>query len=490
MTTTHTKINDKNATSLEWRRTKIVATLGPACSKTEEIKALIEAGADVIRLNMSHGDHETHSKVYHRVRRAAKSLNKHISILADLCGPKIRTGTFENDSIVLKTDDKVTVTTRKIIGSDGLICSQYKNLHKDVAKGERILLDDGNLELKILSVKDRDIFCEVTYGGILKNHKGMNLPDTVVSTGSFTNKDKVDAKLAVELGVDFIALSFVRDAADVKRLQRYLQKMHADIPIISKIEKPEAVVNIEEILNVSYGIMVARGDLGIEVQPEKVPLIQQDLIAAARIKNKPVIVATQMMESMITNSRPTRAEIGDVANAALLSADAVMLSGETSVGKYPNMAISYMDRTLREMEVYQWNRGSFAEPLDFNNSKESNHFKQAVGHAVMTLADNLKLQGIIVPTSSGSTARVISAYRPTSPLVSISPNAQVCRQLMLSWGVIPVLVAEKLTHDWNALCEAVARQQKLVKTGNNFLFVSGFNPDPKLDKPTLKLITV
>ncbi|MBL4762002.1 MAG: pyruvate kinase [Gammaproteobacteria bacterium] len=490
MTTTEKKHNDKNEISLEWRRTKIVATLGPACSKPTEIKALIEAGADVIRLNMSHGDHETHSKVFQRVRRVAKSLNKHIPILADLCGPKIRTGIFENDSIVLENGDKVTVTTREVIGSDGLIFSQYKNLHKDVAKGERILLDDGNLELKILSVKDRDIFCEVIYGGVLKNHKGMNLPDTVVSTRSFTNKDKIDAKLAVELGVDFIALSFVRDAADVKRLQRYLKKMHADIPIISKIEKPEAVDNIEEILDASYGIMVARGDLGIEVQPEKVPLIQQDLIAAARIKNKPVIVATQMMESMITHSRPTRAEIGDVANAALLSADAVMLSGETSVGKYPNMAISYMDRTLREMEAYQWRRGSFAEPPKFDTSKESNHFKQAIGHAVMTLADNLRLQGIIVPTNSGSTARVISAYRPTSLTISISPNAQVCRQLMLSWGVMPVLVAEKLTYHWHALCEAVARQQKGVKSGDNFLFVSGFNPDPTLNKPVLKLIRI
>lgn len=488
--TGHTLLERQDA-ALRWRRTKVIATLGPASASSEKIEQLIEAGANAFRLNMSHGEHEEHRQLFQRVRETAQRCNQHIAIIMDLCGPKIRVGKFANNQIELSDRSEVIVTCRDVLGEPGLIPSQYRDLHQDIKPGERILLDDGNLELKALEVEGSEIRCLVVHGGTLKNKKGMNLPDSNLSTTAFTEKDQRDAKLAIELGADFLALSFVRSEKDVLQLRDFMQQHDADIAIISKIEKPEAVTNIKAILEHSYAIMVARGDLGIEVPAERVPLLQQELIQLARNYNRPVIVATQMLESMISNSRPTRAEVGDVANAALLSTDAVMLSGETAAGKYPVMAVETMDRVLREIEAHQWQQNSFGSPLESSADEQGiMPTREAVANATLTLAQNLKLQGIIIPTRTGSTARIMSASRPSAPCIGVCSEQRINRQLALSWGVVPVLVDEIKTHDWRKLCALINDQVKLTQDGHTVLLVSGFNDDPAKNEPVMKILGV
>jgi pyruvate kinase len=473
--------------ALHWRRTKIIATLGPASSSLAAIERLILAGTNVFRLNLSHGDHDSHRQLFSRVRRCAKKLKQPIAILMDLCGPKIRVGKLRDGQIKLVAGEQVIVTCRNVIGEAGLIPSQYRGLYRDVKKGERIFLDDGNFELLIEEVEEKEIRAHVLYGGTLKENKGMNLPDSRLSVAATTAKDRKDAALAVELGADFIALSFVRRASEVVTLQRYLAKLGREIPIIAKIEKPEAVENIEAILQQAYGIMIARGDLGIELPAEQVPLIQRDLIALARRHHRPVIVATQMLESMIGHSRPTRAEVGDVANAALLGTDAVMLSGETASGHHPVKAVTTMDRILREMENYQWLHNQFGEPR--KPHREANlSVREAVARAATSMAESLKLQGIIIPTTSGITAQIIAAARPTAPCVGITTDEVVCRRLSLHWGLVPVITTEEAARNWHQLSEVVARSHHLLHTGNRILLVSGFSNDPELNEPVMKLM--
>ena len=474
--------------SLRWRRTKIIATIGPATDAVKNIDELIKSGVNVFRLNMSHGDHVYHRRIFKRIRRCAKRSDDVVAILMDLCGPKIRVGMFENGSITLKRNGKVIISCRSGIGREGLIISQYKRLCRDVKPGERILLDDGNLECRVESIKDSDIHCKVVYGGELKNNKGMNLPDSIVSAASFTAKDKKDVQLAMELKADFVALSFVRSAKDILDLKRHMQKMDTELPIVAKIEKPEAVANIDEIIDNAYGIMIARGDLGIELPAEEVPLIQKEIINKARAKHSPVIVATQMMESMIINARPTRAEVGDVANAAMSSADAVMLSAETAAGKYPIKAVKMMDKILREIERYQWSRERFGDVMDRSNEPTSS--RRAIAHAANTLANELKLQGILVPTRSGNTAAVLSSCRPSSPLLGISANQATCRKLALHWGIIPFLTKKEKVRDWKVLSKEISESCRLTRTGHRVLLVSGFNEDASLNEPVLKIIKV
>lgn len=475
---------------LHWRRTKIIATLGPASKSEAKIAQLIDAGVNVFRLNMSHGTHDEHREMAQRIRKIAKRKDQHIAILMDLCGPKIRVGVFENESIDIIAGQQLVVSCTATTGRPGLIPSQYKSLYKDVNRGDRILLDDGKLELKVKSIKGKDVKCEVIYGGVLKNKKGLNLPDSKISTASFTAKDQRDAKLAIELNADFLALSFVRDEKCIKKLKRFVLGAGGEIPVIAKIEKAEAIEHIDNILMEADGIMVARGDLGIEVPAQQVPLIQKDLINKARAHGKPVIVATQMLESMITSSKATRAEVGDVATAALSSADAVMLSAETASGEYPILAVNMMNDILREMEAYQYHHGKFGE-AEFNESSEAIIIdRKAVAAAVKTLADELKLQGILVPTRSGSTARILSADRPGAPLIGISSNKAVCRRLALNWGVVPVYISEEITHDWQGLCNKVCSMCKLVKTGNRVLLVSGFSDVHAMNEPVMKLMHV
>jgi len=475
---------------LHWRRTKIIATLGPASKSEKRITELIEAGVNIFRLNMSHGTHDEHRQIAERIRKISKRKKAHIAILVDLCGPKIRVGEFEEGKIELKSGEQVVVSCSLTVGGQGLIPSQYKSLYKDVNKGERILLDDGKIELKVKSIKDKEVTCEVVYGGVLTNKKGLNLPDSNISTSSFTSKDKKDSELAIELEADFLALSFVRDERCIKTLKRYVKSAGGDIPVIAKIEKPEAIEFIDNIIAEADGIMVARGDLGIEMLAQQVPLIQKELINKARLYGKPVIVATQMLESMIVSSKPTRAEVGDVATAALSSADAVMLSAETASGNYPVLAVNMMDDILREMEAYQWKNGKFGE-ADFEKCAELiEPDRKAISRAVKSLAHELRLQGIIVPTRSGSTAKVLSADRPGAPLIGVSCDDVVCRRLSLNWGVVPICIKEETTHDWQGLCDQVAKICELASTGNRVLLVSGFSDDPELNEPVLKLMKI
>jgi len=480
------KKNDNKKISLRWRRTKIVATVGPATDSERRIRELIKAGVNVFRLNMSHGDHEYHRKIFNRIRFCSEKIELQVAILMDLCGPKIRTGKFKNDSIILKKNTKVFISCAAGTGEEGLIISQYRNLCNDVKKGERILLDDGNLECRVESVKGKNIQCKVIYGGELKNNKGINLPDSKVTVSSFTTKDKRDVQLAMDLNADFVALSFVRTAKDIEILKKYMQRTNKNIPVIAKIEKPEAVENIDSIINSAYGIMIARGDLGIELPAEEVPLIQKDIINKARVNHRPVIVATQMMESMITNARPTRAEVGDVANAAMSSSDAVMLSAETAVGKYPVNAVKMMDKILREIERHQWSTGKFGDDVDDSNEIKSS--RKAIANAASSLAQELKLQGIMVPTNSGYTAAVLSANRPPSPLLGISWNRSTCRKLALHWGVIPFFIEKEKANNWQILSQDIGKNCKLTKTGNRVLLVSGFSSDERLNEPILKII--
>ena len=473
--------------ALRWRRTKIVATLGPASSDAKMIDALLRAGVDVVRLNMSHGTHDGHREAYARVRAAAKKLGRHVAIIADLCGPKIRCGKFPDGPITLTPGQEVVIDPRLDKGGPGLIASQYRAIARDVQPGHRILLDDGNLELKALAIENERIRCKVIYGGLLKDHKGINLPDSKVSASSLPPKDIADAKFAIGLGVDYLALSFVRTPKDVEGLRRLIHKAGASTPIIAKIETPEAMQNIEAVIDAADAIMVARGDLGIEMPAEQVPLIQRELIHMARRRNKAVIVATQMMESMIDHSRPTRAEVGDVANAALTGADAVMLSAETASGKYPLRAVEMMDRVAREVEGYQWRQGAFLK--DAADAKDMS-LRDGVAHAAASLAHDLKLQGVIIPTQSGTTARVICSYRPTAPLIAVSTNEAVCRRLALNWGIVPMTSTEADYANPELLCRKVAKSCELTRTGRNVLLVAGFSDDPAQNSPMLRILRV
>lgn len=474
--------------ALRWRRTKIIATIGPATDSNKSIKELIKTGVNVFRLNMSHGDHEYHRKIFKRIRTCSKQKDAHVAILMDLCGPKIRVGKFEHNSIQLEKNSNVIISCSNGVGHHGLIISQYKKLYKDVKKGERVLLDDGNLECRVERVEGKNVHCKVVYGGILKNNKGMNLPDSLVSVSSFTAKDKKDVQLAMELDADFVALSFVRSKKDIQSLKNYMKRTNKEVPIVAKIEKPEAVVNIDDIIGSAYGIMIARGDLGIELPAEEVPLIQKSIINKARFNNRPVIVATQMMESMITNARPTRAEVGDVANAAMSSADAVMLSAETAVGMYPVKAVNMMDKILREIESCQWANNRFGDDLD--QISETSSSRKAIAHAASTLAHELKLQGLLVPTDSGHTAAILSASRPSSPLLGISVNNATCQKLALHWGVIPYQMKKEEAQNWKLLSHDICKKYKLTRTGNRVLLVSGFSDDKMLNEPVLKIMNV
>jgi pyruvate kinase len=309
-----------------------------------------------------------------------------------------------------------------------------------------------------------------------------------LSAAALTDKDREDVKLAFELDVDFVALSFVRSAKDVIQLKRYMKRLGGDIPVISKIERPEAVEAIDDIMDASYGIMIARGDLGIELPAEKVPLIQRELIAKGRQKGIPVIVATQMLESMMSNSRPTRAEVTDVAGAAMLSADAAMLSGETAAGKFLLQAVRIMDRVLREVEQHQWQEGGFASEPIADRASKAHVVRESMAHAAVQLAHDLDMEAIIVPTNTGNTARIMAAHRPLAPTVGACSDERVCRQMTLNWGIVPVQLERSNEHDWRAICEHIARQIHLGKKGRDVLLVSGFNDDPKMDEPVLKLL--
>ena len=434
---------------LSFRRTKIVATQGPATSTPEVLDAMIAAGVDVFRLNFSHGSHESHAESMRAIKEAIARSGRHVAVMGDLCGPKIRVGHFEKGSIELVEGSRVTITVRKVMGHDGLIPSEYEELAKDVKPGDRILVADGTRELRVVSVDDTEVLCDVVRGGVISDRKGINLPNVAISTPSFTAKDKDDAAFACELGVDYLAMSFVRSAKDVLELKAFLAERGADIPVMSKIEKPEAVHNIESIMEASDAIMVARGDLGVEMPAEEIPLIQKELTRMAIRANKPVVIATQMLESMIGAGTPTRAEVTDVAWAAMEGADAVMLSGETSVGKYPVEAVKTMDRIVRMIEGYQYHTDRFfslvshEHPADFEVSMDS-QILEGLSRSATKMARELNAKAVAVCAKTGTTARMISAERPLSPIIAMGCNERICARMGLYWGVLPCLVDEQV----------------------------------------------
>ncbi len=470
------------------KRTKIIATLGPATSSSARISSLLKRGVDVFRINFSHGDHQTHKRTIETIHEVRQSQGLHTAVLADLCGPKIRVGCFSRGEITLENDTQVVVTTRDITGDNDLIPCQYRDLHKDMEIGQRILLDDGKIELKVERINATELYCRVIYGGILKDRKGINLPDTRVSTPSLSDKDKHDLQLAIACQVDFLALSFVRCANDIIELKQELAIYDVDIPIIAKIERPEAIENIDEILEQAYGIMIARGDLGIEIAAEKIPLLQNRLIDKARAAHKPVIVATQMMESMITHSRPTRAEIGDVANAAIHGTDAVMLSGETSVGKYPLQSVEYMSRTVREIEKDRPSQENVTRLLQIDRQADELDLREAMSHAALTLTLDLNVRALVVPTRSATTARILSSYRPSALILGVSHDEKICRRMSLHWGIEAIHMNPLDFRNWRGLTHKILRECHILNPNDKVLVVAGFAEDIRQAEPVLKLL--
>ena len=458
------------------RRTKIVCTIGPATSSEERLEQLMRAGMNVARLNFSHGTYQEHELVIERVRAISARLGCAVAILQDLQGPKIRTGKLQDGKPVTLVDgSQVTITTRDVVGNAQVISTTYKPLPQDVKSGDRILLDDGLLELRALGTGETDVQCEVVHGGELGEHKGINLPGVAVSSPALTEKDRDDLRFGIAQGVDYVALSFVRrpeDAREAKQLIRqYITEIYGsedsrDIPLIVKIEKPEAVDHLDAILAVTDGVMVARGDLGVEMPPEKVPLIQKRIIGKCNELGLPVITATQMLESMITNPRPTRAEVNDVSNAILDGTDAVMLSAETSIGAFPIQAVQMMVRIALETEA---NYHAAGHPIYSHRS-----LAQAVSHAARALAEDTHVQDIVVFTRSGNSARLISNDRPRVPILAYTPSGHVYHQLALWWGVWPHLISmQGTTENLIALVEQRLLEDGLAQPGEYVVIMGG-----------------
>jgi pyruvate kinase len=391
------------------------------------MRALVESGMNVARLNFSHGDHADHAMRYNMVRVAAEATGSNVAILADLQGPKIRLGRFANGSVMWETGERVRITVEDIVGSHDRVSTTYKQLADDVRPGDKLLIDDGNIGLVAVGVEDgTDVVCDVTEGGPVSNNKGLSLPGVAVSVPALSEKDADDLEFALRLGVDFVALSFVRFASDVKLVHKIMDEVGIRRPVIAKIEKPEAVENLEEIALAFDGVMVARGDLGVEMPLEQVPVVQKRLVEMCRRNAKPVIVATQMMESMITNSRPTRAEASDVANAVLDGADAVMLSGETSVGKYPIQTVDTMARIISSVE------GAVAEVPGLRHNPRT--MGGAIAKAARDIGVALDASALVAFTQTGDTARRLARLHIAQPVFAFTPDEEVQRQLALCWG--------------------------------------------------------
>ncbi|GAA3700305.1 pyruvate kinase [Arthrobacter ginkgonis] len=420
------------------RRAKIVATFGPAIGTYEKTLAVLEAGVDVARLNMSHGDHSVHEKTYSHVRKAAAELGRAVGIMADLQGPKIRLGRFADGPYHLAVGDRFTITVRDIEGGRDICSTTHKGLPGDVAVGDPLLVDDGKVALRALEVTATDVITEVTVAGTVSNNKGINLPGVAVNVPALSGKDEEDLRWALAAGVDFIALSFVRNASDIVRVHEIMDQEGRRVPVIAKIEKPQAVEALEGIVDAFDAIMVARGDLGVELPLEDVPVVQKRAIELARRWAKPVIVATQVLESMIENPRPTRAEASDCANAVLDGADAVMLSGETSVGAYPVETVETMARIIESTERHGLERipGLGSEPRTRGG---------AVTWAAVEIAEKLDAKYLCTFTQSGDSARRLSRLRPVRPVFAFTPTEHVRSQLALAWGITPVL-AEPASH--------------------------------------------
>ena len=452
-----------------FNKTKIIATVGPACNTHAKLKALVESGVNVFRLNFSHGTHDDHLKVINLVRRINSELGTHVALLQDLQGPKIRMRDIENNGVEIKAGQKFTITTEKMVGNSVMASTTYTRLPKDVEPKDTILIDDGKIELMVTKIEEKKVHTKVIHGGMLRSKKGINLPDSNVSAPSLTKKDRDDLIFGLEHEVEWIALSFVRKAKDIVTLKKYIKDKGADSKVVAKIEKPEAIENIDEIIEVTDALMVARGDLGVETNMEEVPMLQKMIVEKCNQQFRPVIIATQMMESMIENPRPTRAETNDIANAVLDGADTLMLSAETAAGKYPVESVRSMYKTIRSVEKNADIYYRFHE-LD----KDSTTFiSDTVVSSAARLCNYNNSKAIIGMTVSGYTAYRLSGYRPKADIFIFTPNERLLNMLSLIWGVRGYYYDNMTSTDQTFRdIETILKHDKHIKKGDLFINIA------------------
>ncbi len=451
------------------RKTKIVCTIGPASESLPVLQSLIQAGMDVARLNFSHGSHEEHLKKIKEIRRLSDHLKKPVTILQDLSGPKIRVGRVKEGGVELKRGEKFILTNRKILGDEKGVSVNYAPLPREVKVGDILLLADGAIELQALKSNGQDIVCQVMVGGKLTSNKGINFPTGTITVSPFTKKDREDLLFGIRKGVDMVSLSYVKDAGDIEQVKRFLKKYSASLPVIAKIERKEALENVDKILMAADGIMVARGDLGVETPIEKIPTVQKMLIRKANTMGKPVITATQMLRSMVDQNRPTRAEVTDVVNAIYDGTDAVMLSEETAIGQFPVETVQMMARIARAAEdAFPHHRF-----LDRRSEGDSD-LPQAISQVASILSERVKAVAIVVPTESGSTARWVSRLRPKQPVLALSRHYSTVRSLNLCWGVTPLLVSDwRDTDDMLERAKQIPRKIGMATRGDRIVIIAG-----------------
>jgi pyruvate kinase len=454
------------------RKTKIVCTIGPASESPQILEALIQAGMNVARLNFSHGTHEEHLRKIKTIRQIADRLKQPVAILQDLSGPKIRVGKVREGGVELRRGEDFFLTNQEIMGDEKGAFVNYAPLPDEVKSGDTILLSDGSIELRVLKSDGQKIQCRVMVGGVLTSHKGVNFPTRSILASAFTEKDQQDLLFGIKQGVDLIGLSYVKEDADIGRLKRFLEKESADIPVIAKIERKEALEHVDEILQASDGIMVARGDLGVETPLEKIPNVQKMLIRKANALGKPVITATQMLRSMVDHTQPTRAEVTDVVNAIYDGTDAVMLSEETASGQFPVEAFQMMAKIAQSAEE------EFPHPLFLrggtDEGMEGMNVQRAITYAASLLADEVRAKVIVTPTESGSTARWVSKLRPRQPILALSRHMSTVRELDLCWGVTPALVAEwKDTDEMLERSKKIPQELGMTSTGEKIVIIAG-----------------
>lgn len=452
------------------KRTKIVCTIGPASESVETLCTMLQAGMNVARLNFSHGSHEEHAQRIRNIRQASNKCDIPVAIMLDTKGPEIRTGNFKDGRVTLIAGQTVTLTTEMIEGDAQRFSVNYNRLAQEINPGDVILLDDGLIAMTVESAVGTEIVCQVQNTGEVSNHKGVNIPNVPIGLPAVTDKDRADILFGIEQGVDFIAASFIRSASDVLEIRKILEEHHAHMHIISKIENQQGVDNLDEILALSDGLMVARGDLGVEIPAEQVPLVQKEMIAKCNLAGKPVITATQMLDSMMRNPRPTRAEASDVANAIFDGTDAVMLSGETAAGKYPLESVKTMTNIARMTETAL----DYAHLLNEKGLSAGHSTTAAIGYATCTTARNLEAAAIITATESGSTARMVSKFRPETPIIAITHNDDTQRKLLLNWGVLPLLGRKASnTDELIDQCIQIALQHGDIQRGDLVVLTAG-----------------
>ena len=445
------------------RKARIICTVGPSSNSPEILEAMVRAGMDVARLNFSHGTHEDHSRRVALLRKISRKLERPITLMQDVQGPKIRLGRFAGGTIHLVERQLVTVTTRKVLGGGDVLPTPITSLTRDVKKGDPVLLDDGRVRLEVLSVRGKDIRCRVLVGGQLKDHKGINLPGAAISVPTLTRKDIDDLAFGQELGVDYVALSFVRTASDVRQARKHVAKLGT--PLIAKIEKPQAVQDLDAIAEAADGIMIARGDLGVEMPLEKLPGTQKDAVNAANERGGLVIVATEMLESMMNSPRPTRAEVSDVANAIYDGADAVMLSGETAAGKYPVEAVQMMAKIVEEAEKRPQPR-----PQPWQRTED---ISTGVAAAAVSAGDRLHSAAIVAFTESGQTARLISELRPKSRIIALTPHPAIVRRMGMYWGITGRVAHIKSIDDIIGVVRRLCASHDWARPGQTVVIVAG-----------------